>query len=167
MRSDAPSTPRFDSELEERLRREAAVLRRRHRPVAASALRRLRSVSTAAAHGGAAVVLSATLLLLSPASLDREVQLPPVAEPPRAGYLAQYGVPAATSVEHTVTLAREAGFEVDVRTTFVADRASHGEILAMRHFTERVQAVPVTGAPKGLLLIVVGLAVGEAGTIAD
>ena len=167
MSSDVPSTPRFDAELEAILRREAARSRRARRPVATRALRRLRSMSTAAGHAGAAVALSATLLLLSPATLDREVQLPPIAEPPRAGYLAQYGASAPGSVEYTVSLAREAGFEVDVITTFVADRASHGEILAMHHVNERVQAVPVTQTARGPLLIVVGLAVGEAGTIAD
>lgn len=167
MRSDAPSTPRFDTELEANLRREAAHTRRPRRPVATSALRRLRSISTTAAHAGAAVALSATLLLMSPSTLEREAQLPPIAEPPRAGYLAQYGAPAASSLEQTVALAREAGFEVDVVTTFVADRAAHGEILAMHHVNEHVQTVPVAKTARGPLLIVVGFVVGEAGTIAD
>lgn len=167
MRSEVPSTPHFDAELEALLRREAAHGRRTRRPVASGALRRLRSISTAAGHAGAAVALSATLLLLSPATVDRQVRLPPIAEPPRAGYLAQYGAPATGSVEYTVALAREAGFEVDVITTFVADRAAHGEILVMHHVNERVQTVPVTHTARGPLLIVVGLAVGEAGTIAD
>lgn len=166
MPSEIPSTPRFDAELEALLRREATRSRRTRRPVATSALRRLRSLSEAAGHAGAAVALSATLLLLSPATVDREVQLPPIAEPPRAGYLAQYGAPVG-SLEHTVSLAREAGFEVDVITTFVADRAAHGEILVMQHVNERVETVPVTQTARGPLLIVVGLAVGEAGTIAD
>ena len=167
MRSEAPVTPHFDAELEAILRRETASTRRARRPVAGSALRRLRSISTAAGHATAAVGLSATLLLLSPATVNREAQLPPVAEPPRAGYLAQYGVPATTSLEHTVALAREAGFEVDVITTFVADRAADGEILAMRHVNESVHKVPVTESARGPLLIVVGLAIGEAGTLAD
>jgi hypothetical protein len=167
VRSELPSTPRFDSELETILRGEAARTRRRSRPVPTSALRRLRSVSTTAAHAGAAVALSATLLLLSPGTLDREAQLPPIAEPPRSGYLAQYGAPAVSDVESTVARAREAGFEVDVITTFVADRAAHGEILVIRHVNEPVPRVPVTQTARGLLLIVVGLAVGDAGTIAD
>ena len=167
MRSDAPSTPRFDKELEAILRREAAQSRRSRRPVAASALRQLRSISSTAAHAGAAVALSATLLLMSPATLEREARLPPVAEPPRAGYLAQYGAPATPSLEHTVALAREAGFEVDVITAFVADRAAHGQILAMHHVNEQVHTVPVAESARGPLLIVVGLVIGEAGTIAD
>ena len=167
MRSEAPSTPRFDTELEALLRREAAHTRQPRRPVATSALRQLRSISTTAAHAGAAVALSATLLLLSPATLEREAQLPPVAEPPRAGYLAQYGAPATPSLEHTVAFAREAGFEVDVITTFVADRAADGEILAMHHVNERVHTVPVAESARGPLLIVVGLVIGDAGTIAD
>lgn len=166
MRSEAPSTPKFEAELEAILLRETARSRRPRRPVAVSALRRLRSISTTAAHASAAVALSATLLLLSPATLNREAQLPPVAEPPRAGYLAQYGAPAS-SVEDTVAIAREAGFEVEVITTFVADRAADGEILAMRHVNEPVHKVPVTESARGPLLIVVGLAIGDAGTLAD
>ncbi|HVR32466.1 MAG TPA: hypothetical protein VMS74_07125 [Acidimicrobiia bacterium] len=167
MRSEAPVTSRFECELESMLRREAARKRRARRPYAASALRRLRVVSAMAGHVGAAVTLSAILLLLSPATLDREPQLPPVAQPPHAGYLAQYGVSAPASSDQTITMAREAGFEVEVATTYVADRASHGAIVAIRHLADPVETVPVHGRVRGLLLITIGLTLGEAGTTAD
>ena len=166
MRSEAPFTPRFECELESMLRREAARRTRARRPYTAGALRRLRAVSALAGHVGAAVTLSATLLLLSPATLDRELQLPPVAQPPHAGYLAQYGVSAADS-DQTITMAREAGFEVEVATTYVADRASHGAIVAIRHLADPVETVPVHSVARGLLLITIGLTLGEAGTTAD
>jgi hypothetical protein len=167
MPSEIPATPRFTTELEAVLRRETARRKRSRRPFAASALARLRRVSTMAGHVGAAVVMSATFLMLSPATIQREVQLPATAEPPRAGYLAQYGASASPTPSQTITLAREAGFEVEVITTFVADRASHGAILSMRHMIDTVNTVPVNDTARGPLFIFIGLTVGEAGTTAD
>jgi hypothetical protein len=115
---------------------------------------------------GAAVAVSSLLLLLAPGTVDRELQLPPISEPPRAGYLAQFGA-GPPSVEQTITLAREAGFEVDVVTTYVADRAAHGRILGMRHLTVPVTSIPVGGPVRGPLLIIIGLAVGDSGATAD
>lgn len=167
MRSDIPSTPRFTTELEAVLRGKAAQKKRTRRPFATAALRRLRSVSSVAGHTGAAVTLSAVLLLLSPATIEREIELPPVAEPPAAGYLAQYGATSAPSAHQTITMAREAGFEVEVITTFVADRAAHGEILGMRHLSAPVATLPATETARGPLLIIIGLSIGESGNTAD
>ena len=166
MRTDTPATPRFSAELESVLRRQATGRRRRHLPHAASALRRLRSVSAGAAHVGAAVAMSTLLLLLAPATANREIQLPAISEPPRAGYLAQFGA-GPVSAERTIAMAREAGFEVDVVTTYVADRASHGQIVGMRHVTVPVTAIPVDDPARGPLLIIIGLTVGGSGTTVD
>lgn len=157
----------FEHALEERLRQQTARRRRPRRPYTPSALRRLRTVSASAGHFGTAVVISALFLILSPASLDREIQLPPISQPPVAGYLAQYGVTHPVSPEHTITMAREAGFEVEVVTTFVADRAAHGTILEIRHLSDPVDRVPVQQPARGPLLIIIGLAVGDAGTTAN
>lgn len=165
MRSEAPVTPQFATDLEAVLRDETARKQRVRRPFAPSALRRLRSVSSMAGHVGAAFALSAVLMLLSPATLDREAQLPPISEPPVAGYLAQYGV--VPNADQTITLARESGFEVGVVTTFVTDRASHGEIVRMQHGSTLVNTVPVAGPARGPLLIIIGLAIGDAGNTAD
>lgn len=165
MHSDAPATPTFTRELESVLRREAARRRRTRRPFAVAALSRLRSVSSMAGHLGAAVVVSTVLLLLSPATLDRAAELPPTAEPPVAGYLAQYA--SSPTAERTLTFARYEGFEVDVITTYVADRAAHGEILSLRHLSDPVASVPVDHPARGPLFVVIGLTIGDAGTIAD
>ncbi len=111
------------------------------------------------------MALSSTLLLLSPSSLQRDVDLPAVPEPPRHGYLTQYGAPVGTDA--TISMAREAGFEVEVIRTFVADRAAHGDIVAMRHLAHPVSGVPVNEPVRGLLLVVIGLTVGDAGNTAD
>lgn len=167
MSSEIPSTPRFTTELESSLRRQAALRKPAHRPFATAALRRLRSVSSMAGHTGAAVALSAVLLLLSPATIERDIELPPIAEPPTAGYLAQYGATSPPSADQTITMAREAGFEVEVVTSFVADRAAHGEILGMRHLSAQVAQLPTAEPARGPLLIILGLSIGEAGTLAD
>lgn len=160
MPSDLPSTPQFSHELESVLRREAARRRRVRRPFTTSALRRLRALSNGAGHLGAAVAVSATLLILSPGTLDRELQLPPISEPPPAGYLAQYGA-RTSSATATITLAREAGFEVEVKTYFVSDRAAHGTVIGMRHMTAPVNDVPVNEPARGPLLIIIGLIIGD------
>ena len=167
MRSEIPATPHFTSELEAVLRREAARRRRSRHPFAASALARLRRLSNMAGHVGAAVVISATFLILSPETIQREVQLPATAELPRAGYLAQYGAPATPTTSQTITFAREAGFEVEVITSFVADHPSDGAILSMRHMTNTVNTVPVNDTARGPLFIFIGLTIGDAGTTAD
>jgi hypothetical protein len=162
---DAPATPAFTTALEVRLTSEAGLRKRVRRPFSIHALGRLRRLSSLAGHVGAAVALSATLLLLSPATLQREVALPPVAEPPPLGYLAQYGAPGGP--EATITMAREAGFEVEIVRTYVADRAADGAIVEMRHLSQRVHGVPVNETARGLLLVVIGLTIGDAGTTAD
>lgn len=167
MRSEAPVTPQFNADLEAALRQETARRQRVRRPFAPKALRRLRSVSSIAGHVGAAFTLSAVLMLLSPATFDREAQLPPISQPPIAGYLIQYGAVVVPSVDQTITLARESGFEVEVVRTFVPDRASHGEIVRMQHGSVRVDTVPVTGPARGPLLIIIGFAIGDAGNTAD
>jgi hypothetical protein len=163
MHTDAPASPRFETDLEAILRREAARKRRVRRPYAPASFRRLRNLSSAASHVGAAVAVSTTLLILSPATLDREVQLPPIAEPPAAGYLAQYGAAGGSTADATIAMAREAGFEVEVITTYVADRAADGQILTMRHLSETVDTLPVHEPARGPLLIIIGLTVGDAG----
>lgn len=165
MRSEAPITPQFAADLEAVLREQTSGTQRIRRPFAPGALRQLRSVSSMAGHVGAAATLSAVLLLLSPATLDREAQLPPISQSPVAGYLVQYG--AFPNADQTITLARESGFEVEVVTTFVTDRASHGEIVRMQHGSTLVDTVPVAGPARGPLLIIIGLAIGDAGNTAD
>lgn len=160
MRSDLPSTPQFSAELEAVLQREAARRRRVQRPFATAALRRLRALSNGAGHLGAAVALSTTLLILSPGTIDRELQLPPISEAPPTGYLAQYGA-RPVSATATITLAREAGFEVEVRTTFVADRTVHGSVIGMRHMTAPVNNVPMNEPARGPLLVIIGLTIGD------
>lgn len=160
MRTEVPSTPRFDTELETALRREATRHRRVRLPFATAALGRLRTLSNGAGHLGAAVAVSATLLILSPGTLDRELQLPPISEPPPAGYLAQYGAKPASATA-TITLAREAGFEVEVKTTFVTDRSVHGAVIGMRHMTAPVNNVPMNESARGPLLIIIGLTIGD------
>lgn len=160
MRSEVPATPHFNAELETILRREAARRRRVRRPFATTALRRLRALSNGAGHLGAAVAVSATLLILSPGTLDRELQLPPISEPPPAGYLTQYGARSASATS-TITMAQEAGFEVEVVTTFVADRAAHGTVVRMRHLSATVNNLPMNEPARGPLLIIIGLTVGD------
>ncbi|MFP5332309.1 MAG: hypothetical protein ACLGHX_08135 [Acidimicrobiia bacterium] len=160
MRFDAPSTPEFAAELESILVREAARRHRQRRPFAPAALRRLRAVSNGAGHLGAAVALSATLLLLSPGTLERELQLPPISQPPAAGYLAQYAARPGSATA-TITMAREAGFEVEVITTFVADRAAHGTVVEMRHLAAPIEQIPVNEPARGPLLIIIGLTIGD------
>lgn len=162
----APETPTFERTLEDMLRTETIRHRRIRRPYSPVALRRLRGLSSSAGHLGTAVVISTLLLILSPTSLDREAQLPPISEPPVAGYLAQFGVTQATP-QQTITMAREAGFEVEVITTFVADRASHGTIVGMRHLAQSVDTVPIQEPVRGPLLIIIGLTVGDSGTVAN
>ncbi len=165
MRIDMGATPEFERELESVLRQQASSGRRAQLPFALSALGRLRSFSSGAGHLGAAVVMSAVLLLLSPATLNREAQLPAVSEPPAMGYLTQYG--ANRSADQRITVARNAGFEVTVLTTYVADRESHGEIVAIRHLSHTVSEVPVNHGTRGLLFIVIGLAISDADRTAD
>lgn len=169
MRSEAPTTPDFTEALAARLVSEANGRKRTRRPFATASLGRLRSVSSSAAHVGLAMVLSATFLLISPASLERQLDLPPVSAAPTAGYLVQYGAiePEPPSPSATITLARESGFEVDVRRTWVADRASDGEILEMRHLGQTVTTVPTDEPGRGPLFIVIGLAIGDADNTAD
>ncbi|MDX1448190.1 MAG: hypothetical protein R3246_03920 [Acidimicrobiia bacterium] len=161
MPTELPSTPDFTAELESVLRREATRRKRARRPFTSGALRRLRALSNGAGHVGAAVALSATLLILAPGTLNRELELPPISEPPAAGYLAQFGARPASATA-TITLAREAGFEVEVITTFVADRASHGTVVQMRHMSSEVPSVPMNEPVRGPLLIIIGLTVGDA-----
>ena len=169
MRSGAPATPTFTEELASRLISEANGRKRTRRPFATAALARLRSVSSSAGHMSLAMVMSVTFLLVSPATLEREIQLPAVAEPPVPGYLAQYGVtsPIRPDPDETITLARESGFEVEVRHTYVPDRNEHGQILEMRHLAHPVTTVPTDESARGPLLIVIGFAVGDDDNTAD
>jgi hypothetical protein len=165
MRTEIPITPDFDRELEMMLRVHASSARRARLPFALSSLARLRRLSSLTGHGAAAVVMSAVLLLMSPATVNREAQLPPISEPPRSGYLAQYGV--TPSPDKTIAVAREGGFEVEVVTTYVAGRTTHGEIVAIRHVSKTVSHVPVDQGTRGPLFIVIGLAISDAGKTAD
>jgi hypothetical protein len=165
MRNDFGVTPNFDRELELVLRQQAFSGTRARLPFALSALGRLRSFSSLAGHAGVAVVMSAVLLLLSPATLSREAQLPAVSAPPPIGYLAQYGV--TQSADQRIADARNAGFEVAVITTYVPDRESHGEIVAIRHVSHTVGDVPVNHRTRGPLFIVIGLTISDAGKNAD
>ncbi len=165
MRIDTGVTPNFDRELESALRQQASSGTRAQLPFAATAFGRLRSFSSLAGHAGVAVVMSAVLLLMSPATLNREAQLPAVSEAPPIGYLSQYGV--SRTVDQKIAVAREAGFEVAVLTTYVADRESHGEIVAIRHVSHTVGEVPVNHGTRGLLFIVIGLAITDSSKTAD
>lgn len=169
MRTEAPPTPEFHEELARRLISEANGRQRTRRPFATAALGRLRSVSSTAAHVGLAMVISTTFLLLSPGTLERDLELPPVATAPTPAYLAQFGAtnPARTEPSQTITLARESGFEVDVRRTYVADRSSDGRILEMQHLGQTVTTVPTDEPGRGPLLIVIGFAIGDADNTAD
>lgn len=167
MRSDVPVTTRFTMALEAALLEEARRRRRRRRPFSAMALARLRRFSASAGHVALAFVMSATLLLMSPDTLRPRAELPPVAAPPRAGYLAQYGAPVASTATELIAFARESGFEVEVRRTYVADRAADGAVVELRHLVTPVSSVPVDQPARGLLLVVIGFTVGDGDTTAN
>lgn len=167
MRSDlVPDTPAFWDELEQGLRHEAASTRRRRLPVPATALRPVRELSISSLHAALAVgVAACLLLLLSPGGVQPEPNLR--AEPGTSihGYIQQYARPAELTAA-TIRMAKERGFEVEVVTMFVADRAEHGRIVRMTHAGSPADTLPDEGV-RGPVLIVIGLNVGAGDTIAD
>ncbi len=160
-----PDTPAFWHDLETRLRTEAASTRRRPLPVRTTAVRAVRELSRTSLHAALAVGVAAALLLVSPAGVDPEPTLRAEGSTALPGYIGQYATPAELTAG-TVRLARERGFEVEIVTTFVADRAEHGRIVRMRHLGTPTEEIPDDGI-RGPILIVIGLTVGEGDTIAD
>jgi hypothetical protein len=160
-----PDTPAFWEELEQGLRREAASTRRRRMPVRATALRSVRELNISSLHAALAVGVAACLLLLSAGGVQPEPNLRPEPGPAIHGYIQQYARPAELTAA-TVRMAEERGFEVDVVTTFVADRAEHGRIVRMTHAGSPTDTLPEEGV-RGPVLIVIGLTFGEGDTIAD
>lgn len=166
MRPDpVPETPVFWQRLERDLRREAASVRRRRRPVAATALRSVRELSRSSLHAALAVGMAATLLLLSPHGVQPEPNLQASPSTTIHGYIHQYARPPELTAA-TIRMARDRGFEVEVVTTFVADRAEHGRIVRMTHAGSPTETLPDDGV-RGPILIVIGLTFGDGDTIAD
>ena len=164
MRSDAPTTPMFDAELEALLTQRAMVPHRRL-PVRLAALRSLWNVNRIGLHAALACGLAATLLLTSPND-GMGQRLPLTPEPdatPAPGYLYQYGGP---DIEELIANGRAQGYEVQVRRSFVTDASDHQRVLSIRHAGTELNDLPGIGV-RGPLLIVTGFAVGDRHTTAD
>lgn len=163
MWSDAPRTPTFDADLAELLIERAAVPRRRL-PARLSALRPLWNVNRIGLHTALACGLAATLLLLSPEGVSRELPLTPDPDTTLApAYLYQFGGP---DIDEAIADARARGYEVQVLQSYVTDASDHQRILSIRHAGTELDDLPGDGA-RGPLLIVMGLVVGDQFNTAD
>ncbi len=166
MRHDAPATPQFTADVEARLRREAHGRRRRILPFHPGALRAVREVSRTTVHATMAAGLAAAVLLSFPTATETE---PPPLGPDLSAslapaYLHQYG---AEDIDQTIAVARDRGYEVQLVTWYVPDQTMPREVISMVHAGERVDRVPDADRPRGPLLIVVGLAVGDRSSTAN
>ncbi len=165
MRCEPPPTPEFEGALEFHLVATASGGHSRRIPIRPSAMRALRNLSGSALHAAFACGIAATLLLVSAAPVDEPSPplVPDLTASLTPAYLHQYG---ARNVEETVAVARQRGYEVQLRTSHVPGGRGQEPVMSIRHAGSPVDGLPNRGF-RGPLLIVVGLIVGNDSTAAD
>lgn len=167
-----PDTPQFRAALESRLCSAARSKRRRLFPLPTTALRAVRSLSTSSLHVMVAVCLASVFFLTTPGPMvsTGDPATPADGNLHLDGRIDGLSPPARTgpvlSVEEATSRSRELGYEISVIPTFVADRASDGSVLVIRHLGTDYPTIPTARQPRGPLVVVVGVAVADQSAIA-
>ena len=153
MRTDVPRTPAFEEMVERRLLERQTRPRLRYLiPVPVTAVRALRSAVRGAAHAGAAAAMAILMVLVLQIPTGDTASVEIGHSTSVAGYVHQYR--STSDPASPIERARNLGYEVSVRRTFVPDPSADGEILS----TTRPGPIEPSSV-RGPMLFVIGFSV--------